>query len=55
MWRNVDNSLSTRGCTGKRYRWSVENDCGQMCTILRSDEKNQRVLGTFEWHNFPSF
>jgi hypothetical protein len=55
MWRNVDNALSARGCAGKLYRAPVDNDCGQMCTILRNDEKNPRVFAAFECHNFTSF
>jgi hypothetical protein len=55
MWRNVDNALSMRVCTSKLYRDPVDNDCGQMCTILRGDEKNWGVLDPFEWHNFTSF
>ena len=55
MWRNVDNPLSARAYAGKLYRISVDNDCGQMCTIRRSHEKNRAVSTTFEWHNFTSF
>jgi len=55
VWRNVDNPLSARGCAGKLYRVPVDNDCGQMCTILWSDEKNRAMSTTFEWHKFASF
>ncbi len=55
MWRNVDNPLSARGCTGKLCRGPVDNDCGQMCTTLWSDEKNRVMRATFGWHSFTSF
>jgi len=55
MWRNVDNPLSAHRCAGKLYRAPVDNDCGQMCTNFRSDEKNRGVSMPFMWHNFTSF
>ena len=55
MWTNVDNPLSHHQHLLKTRSPPVDNDCGQMCTILWSDEKNRAMSTTFEWHKFASF